>query len=103
MIGVEDDPYTRPPYALVHNVDNPSRDPRISFALPHENLVTLEVYDVRGRLVSRRALGAQQAGEVPLFADRRPEAGVYLYRLQLVDPATGQARTTLQGKTLLLK
>jgi hypothetical protein len=87
----------------VHNVDNPSRDPRVSFALPHENVVTLEVYDVRGRLVSRRALGAQQAGEFPLFADHRPEAGVYLYRLQLVDPATGQTRTTLQGKTLLLK
>ncbi len=103
VIGVEDDPYTRPPYALVHSVDNPSRDPRISFALPHENLVNLEVYDVRGRLVSRRALGTQQAGEFPLFGDRRPEAGVYLYRLQLVDPATGQARTTLQGKTLLLK
>jgi hypothetical protein len=103
VIGVEDDPFADSPYALVHNIDNPSRDPRISFALPQQNLVDLEVYDVRGRLVSRRSLGMQQAGEFPLFADRRPEAGVYLYRLQLVDPATGQARTTLQGKTLLLK
>jgi hypothetical protein len=103
VIGVEEGPFDQPSYALSHSVDNPSHDPRVSFALPQENLVTLEVYDVRGRLVSRRALGSQQAGEVPLFADRRPEAGVYLYRLQVVDPTTGQTRTTLQGKTLLLK
>jgi hypothetical protein len=103
VIGVGDDDPDVVTQAMVHNVDNPSPDPHVSFALPHQSLVTLEVYDVRGRLVSRRALGAQTAGEFPLFADRRPEAGVYLYRLQLVDPATGQSRTTLQGKTLLLK
>lgn len=103
VIGVEDDPFGYAPFALVRNVGSPSRDPRISFALPQENLITLEVYDVRGRLVARRALGARSGGEVPLFTDRRPEAGVYLYKLHLVDPQTGQVRSTLQGKTLLLK
>jgi hypothetical protein len=104
LVGVEDDaPFASPPYAQVFNIGSPSRDPRIAFALPHHNDVTLEVYDVRGRLVLRRALGVQQSGEYPLFADRRAEAGVYLYRLQIVDPATGLSRTTLQGKTLLLK
>lgn len=104
VVGVEDDdPFASPPYARVFNVGSPSRSPRIAFALPHHNDVTLEVYDVRGRLVLRRALGVQQSGEYPLFADGRAEAGVYLYRLQIVDPATGLSRTTLQGKTLLLK
>ncbi|HOX24546.1 MAG TPA: sugar-binding protein [Candidatus Krumholzibacteria bacterium] len=102
-IGVGDDPFAAPAYAQVFNVANPSRDPRISFALPHQNSVTLEVYDLRGRLVERRQLGVQQVGEVPLFTGRRAEAGVYLYRLRLVDPATGAPRTTLQGKTVLLK
>jgi hypothetical protein len=102
-IGVEDDPLAGLASPLSHSVDNPSRDPRVAFALPRQNLVTLEVYDVRGRLVSRRSLGAQQSGTFPLFTDRRPGAGVYLYRLLLADPQTGVQRTTLQGKTLLLK
>jgi len=102
-VGVAEDPWAPPAYAQVFNVGNPSRDPRIAFALPQANLVTLEVYDVRGRLVARRALGSLQGGEFPLFADRRAEAGVYLYRLHVVDPESGRTRTTLQGKTLLLK
>ncbi|MDY0110647.1 MAG: hypothetical protein RBT60_12015 [Candidatus Krumholzibacteria bacterium] len=102
-VAVVDDPFTPAPYAWVTNVGNPSRSPRIAFALPHQNLVTLEVYDVRGRLVQRRALGRQQSGEFPLFDERRVESGIYLYRLHVVDPATGRQRTTLQGKTLLLK
>jgi hypothetical protein len=101
-VGVADGPFASP-YAQVFNLGSPSRDPRIAFALPHQSQVTLEIYDVRGRLVLRRALGMQQAGEFPLFDGRRAEAGVYLYRLHVVDPATGRTRSTLQGKTLLLK
>ncbi len=103
VIGVPDDPVVNVTRPVFHSVDNPSRDPLVSFALPRANQVMLEVYDVRGRLVTRRPLGVVQNGVFPLFLDRRPEAGVYLYRLQLIDPQTGAPRSTLQGKTLLLK
>jgi len=66
--------------------------------------VTLEVYDVRGRLVERRLLGEQGAGEreSALFGERQPGAGVYLYRLRLENPQTGALRSVLTGKTIVL-
>ena len=73
--------------------------------MPERNQVTLELYDVRGMLVERRKLGEMDEGEnsVSLFSQRRPSAGVYLYRLRLIDPSTGIERASLAGKTVLVK
>ena len=73
--------------------------------MPDQNLVTLEVYDLRGRLVSRRPLGLTSAGDsqVALFGKDQPAAGVYLFRLQIENPATGQMRDSLTGKMTLLR
>jgi len=101
-VGVADGPFGSSS-DLVQALGNPSRDPRLAFALPRESRLILDIFDLRGRRVARRELGLRQAGEVPLFGDRRAEAGVYLYRLQLIDPSTGQLRKTVQGKTILLK
>jgi hypothetical protein len=91
-------------YGLVRTIANPSADPRIRFSMPDENRVSLEIYDVAGRLVERRELGVQSAGvrEVPFGGSRKP-AGVYLYRLRLTDPETGALRSALHGKTVLIK
>ena len=45
------------------------------------------------------------AGEnrVPMFSGRLPASGMYLYRLRLVNPVTGQERAVLNGKTVLIK
>lgn len=92
-------------YAQALGSLNPSTRPRVAFAIPDRNRVSLEVYDVRGRLVERRELGELSAGEanLPLFGSDEPAAGVYLYRVQFVDPATGRERGVLTGKAMLMK
>jgi hypothetical protein len=92
-------------YARLLGSLNPSPRPEVAFAIPDRNLVTLEVFDVRGRLVERRELGNMGEGDasVPLFSTNDPAAGMYLYRLQFVDPATGSVRGSLTGKTMLMK
>ncbi|MFH1844942.1 MAG: hypothetical protein ABIF77_17255, partial [bacterium] len=92
-------------YARLVQSGGPSSQPQISFAMPDPNQVTLELYDLRGMLVERRQLGTMNEGEnsVSLFTARRPSAGVYLYRLRLIDPATGAERASLTGKTVLVK
>ena len=92
-------------YGSAATYPNPATQPRIRYSLPERNLVTLEVFDVRGRLLERRLLGEQDGGErdVTLFrGERKPGAGVYLYRLRLENPATGQVRGTLTGKTIVV-
>jgi len=92
-------------YARLLQSSGPSSRPQISFAMPGQNLVTLEIYDVRGMLVDRREMGLMYEGEnsVSLFNGRRPGAGVYLFRLRMVDPGTGAEHTALTGKTVLIK
>ena len=97
-------PYTNR-YAELLSQSGPSSRPHVRFAMPERNKVQLEIFDVRGRLVERRALGTLAGGEntVTLFSNQRPGDGMYLYRLQVIDPATGALRGALTGKTLLLK
>lgn len=92
-------------YATVTGGSGPSSRPQFSFAMPDRNLVTLEVFDLRGRLVERRPLGLLEGGEnsVSLFSSNRPSAGVYMYRLLLADPASGDPRAVLTGKAVLVK
>jgi len=91
-------------YGRAESFPNPSVEPRIRYWLPERNRVSLEVYDVRGRLVERRPLGTFGEGErdVRLFGERGPGAGVYLYRLRLEDPDTGALRSVLTGKTIVI-
>ncbi len=83
---------------------NPSLQPHLRYNLPERSRVTLEIYDLRGRLIERRLLGTQEEGErtEQLFGRHKHGAGVYVYRLRLEDPATGQLRSLLSGKTVLL-
>ena len=92
-------------YARLLHYAGPSSRPQISFAMPDRNLVTLEIYDVRGMLVERRKLGLMNDGEntVSLFTGQRPSAGVYLYRLRFIDPGTGGEHVSLAGKVVLVK
>lgn len=92
-------------YGYARSYPNPSLKPRLRFWLPENNHVTLEVYDLRGHLVERRQLGDKSLGEgdIPIFAGKEIGAGMYLYRLKLVDPETGELRSTLTGKTIVVK
>ena len=102
--GIGESPDQEDAYARLLGSPASSR-PQVSFAMPEANLVSLKVYDLRGHELEARSLGEMGAGtsRIPLFSGRLPASGVYLYRLQLLNPVTGQERAVLNGKTVLVK
>jgi len=76
----------------------------IRFALARSSQVTLAVHDVAGRLVERRVLGIQRPGMREVAFDGKPYgAGVYMYKLDITDPATGTLRKSLSGRMVVVK
>ena len=77
---VETQPLT---FRLEQNYPNPfNPTTRISFCLPEVAPVRLEVYDLRGRLVSRLIDSVQAAGEQTItFEAGNLAAGIYFYRI----------------------
>ena len=66
--------------------------------------MTLEVFDLQGRLVVKRALGTQTPGpHQATFSNPGLRAGIYLYRMRASDPLSGAERASLSGKMLLVK
>jgi hypothetical protein len=91
--------------ALLGNFPNPFRGATsVRFRLPQDSKISVEVFDLQGRLVASRAFGVLPAGDghvrVPAFTSR---SGVYLYRLHVTDPDTGAERGTLGGKMMVLQ
>jgi len=79
--------------ALRGFVTNPSQgDATVEFSLPDAESATLELLDVSGRTLDRRAVGALGAGQhrVRLAADRVLSPGLYFVRLQ----RAGESRVT---------
>jgi hypothetical protein len=93
------------PYALLGNYPNPFRSlTTIGYALAAPSDVTLEIFDVQGRLVVRRVLGLQAAGKQrAAFSNPGLRTGVYLYRMRAADPLSGKERAALSGKMVVLK
>jgi len=91
-------------FVLLGAAPNPSLHSTIRYSLPRSSLGALEVYDVSGRVVERRKLGMQAAGEQSIeFDGSGLAAGMYLYRIELTDPSTGAARRTLTGRIVVVK
>jgi hypothetical protein len=100
--GVGDRPAT-PGFALIGNAPNPfNRLTQVRYSLPQPTDVTVEVYDLQGRLVSRKAMGIQQAGVQQAPLGRPGPSGLYLYRVRMADPRSGAVHATLSGKMMLL-
>jgi hypothetical protein len=85
-------------FRVNQNYPNPfNAATRISFDLPHATRVSVQVYDVQGRLVRELAARALEAGRHSLVFDGSSlSSGVYLYRV--VSP-----EWTGVGKMMLLK
>jgi hypothetical protein len=105
VVGVDDGTRTPDRLALLGNAPNPFRlATAIRYTLPAARDVTLEVYDLQGRLVSRHPQGVRAAGEQrAVWVRQDVKAGVYMYRLVAADPTNAAHRETLSGKMLALQ
>ncbi len=83
---------------------NPGAKTTIEYALAQGGAVSLEVYDVQGRLVERRSLGVRPAGSGQVeFDGAGRAAGMYLYHVQVADPTTGALRPVGSGRMIILE
>ena len=86
------------------SVKSRSLSESIEYSLVRATDVTLEIFDVRGRLVSTDRLGLRPAGVQRVGVESLGNAsGVYLYRLRLVDPADGSEQRSSYGKLVLVR
>lgn len=91
-------------YYIIKNFPNPSLKTTIQYSLAQPSDVLFEVFDVRGRLVERREVGTRGSGANELLFDGTDQsAGLYLYRLRVMDPGSRSIRADLQGKFMLVK
>jgi hypothetical protein len=83
-----------PGLALESPIPNPTRTGAmiVRFTLPTDATASLELFDVAGRRIIARDVGALGAGlhAVDLTAGRRPAAGIYFVRLRQGDGARAQ-------------
>jgi hypothetical protein len=79
-------------YGLAQNYPNPfNPTTTIHYSLPRQSNVVLKVYDVVGREVRTLVQDTKDAGEYEVRFDASAlPSGTYIYRLQAVDPSSGQ-------------
>lgn len=81
---------------------NPAILQTLRYALEKPGVVELDVFDVSGRLIEHRSLGAQAAGVREFQYDGHTLAdGLYLYRIKVSDPVDGSLRSTLPGRMIV--
>lgn len=97
-----------PEFQLFQNYPNPfNASTTISFVLPTESSVTLEIYDVTGRFIPGRAIDfinrRYQAGrtDVKVNFHNGFASGVYFYRLK-INPVSGNENEIVRTRKLLL-
>jgi len=89
-------------FALEPNYPNPfNRSTMIRFALPENEMVKLEVFNLMGQKVATLVRGAREAGTYTIHWDGRDDdgrqlaSGVYLYRLRAGDGKQVETRKLL--------
>ena len=103
-VSVEPDPNGDRSLASARVFPNPGHKQTLFFSLPQESRVVIEIFDVRGRRIDWRDLGVRSAGPLNYVLDAEDRsAGVYMYRLNVIDPETGVVRERVEGKSLLMK
>jgi hypothetical protein len=101
VTAVDDEEAVAPTtFRLLGNYPNPfNPSTKIGFELPAKAQVTLEVYDVLGRVVASQNLGIRNAGVQSVqFDGANLASGTYFYQLKL-----GNNVATPIGKMLLMK
>ena len=104
LTGVGDEPVAASELLLLGNRPNPFEGKTsVYFTLPSPGDVTLEVFDLAGRLIATRGYGRQPAGPSHLiFGAEGIKSGVYPYRLRVTDAASGST-TTRAGRMIRVR
>lgn len=91
-------------YQVFQNYPNPfNPTTKISYAIPQNSFVELKVFNLLGQEIATLVNQERPAGnyEVNLDASNLP-SGVYLYRLQAVDPSTNSGQAFVQTRKMIL-
>jgi hypothetical protein len=90
---------------LAGAMPNPFRlGTQVRFSLPQAANVTIDVFDLSGRRVATHSRTQMAAGQQQIAVPGREwAAGLYLYRLRAVDPATGAELASATGRMLRLR
>jgi len=92
-------------FALNQNYPNPfNPTTKISYQLPSDSKVTLEVFSVTGERVAQLVNGVQAAGyySIDFGITRLISSGIYYYRMNATDNATGNIYSSVK-KMMLIK
>ncbi len=103
-VDVSDNDYIPSTYSLSQNYPNPfNPTTTIKFDLPADGIITLEIYDILGRKISTLINEHRQAGSYEQVFDASSlSSGVYVYKLQVIDPSSNSGRSFVQSKKLIL-
>ena len=91
-------------YLLMQNYPNPFNPTTvISYALPFQSKITLSIYDLTGRLVSKLANNTESAGYHSVnFNASNLASGIYFYRIEAAS-VDGSKKFNDTKKLVLLK
>ena len=95
---------TQAEFNLEQNFPNPyNSQTTISYSIPNSSLVQIQIFDVLGREVSTLLNEEKAAGNSKInFNAGELTSGVYLYRLQAVDPEINSGQVFVQTRKMIL-
>ena len=101
--GIDPEPEIPTAFVLSQNYPNPfNPETSIEYSIPASGEVTLDVYDVLGRMVSSLAKGVQAEGKHTVrFSATDLPSGVYAYRIRFVPSAGGAALSETRRMVLV--
>jgi hypothetical protein len=104
VTSVLDRPGMPSEFVLSQNYPNPFNPSTvIEFALPHESIVTLGIYNLLGERVAQLVEEKKPAGYYSVtFNARGLATGLYFYKLQAGDPSAGSGQSFVQTRKLVL-
>ena len=97
-------------YSLSQNYPNPfNPETKIEFGLPKPGLVTINIYDINGHLVSKLMAEKKSAGYHSVIWDGRNRSGItvstgmYFYHFKAGDFGNNEAGLSQTRKMILIK
>jgi len=100
----EDEELIPTDYVLYQNYPNPfNPTTKIKYGIPNSGLITLQVYNLLGEVVTILVNKQQSAGIYEVSFDATNlTSGIYLYKIQAGDPSAGSGQSFVETKKMVL-